>query len=182
MRKQLVVLALLLLASIPAAVAADVDKGLYIGGGLGQSGISDSEGSFDFSGDDSGWKAILGWRIFKFFAVEANWVDFGTPSDTISGIDVDVTADGLDLSAMGILPLGGHFELFVKGGYMAWDASIDSDDPTLDASDDGEDIFYGGGAAFRLGKSFQIRVEYEEFEIDDTDAVDLTSASATFTF
>jgi hypothetical protein len=72
------------------------------------------DASFDFN--------AVGWRIFKFFSVEAGWVDFGSPEDTVGGTDVGVTADGLDLGAMAILPLGGHFELFAKGGHMAWDA------------------------------------------------------------
>ena len=181
MLKRLAILAVLLLA-VASPVAAEVDQGLYFGGGLGNASIKQEEDGFDFNADDGGWKAILGWRIFKFIAVEANWVDFGSPEDEVGGIDVGVTADGLDLGALAILPLGGHFEMFVKGGYMAWDAEFDASDPNLDASEDGEDLFYGAGAAFRIGESLQIRVEYEQFEIEDADTVDLASVSATFTF
>ena len=181
MLKRLAILAVLLLASAPA-VAADIDKGLYFGGGIGNASIDQEDASFDFSGDDTGWKAIVGWRIFKFISVEANWVDFGTAEDSVGGSDFGVTTDGFDVGALGILPLGGHFELFVKGGYMAWDAELDAEDPSLDAQEDGEDPFYGAGVAFRIGESLQIRAEYEQFDIEDADTVDLASVSATFTF
>lgn len=181
MRRRLAVLAVLLLAAAPA-VAADIDKGFYFGGGVGQTGVEIDNPSFDLDDDDNGWKAIVGWRIFKFLAVEANWVDFGTVADSMGGTDVDVTTDGVDVSALGILPLGGHFELFVKGGFVAWDVEIDSNNVNLDSTDDGEDPFYGAGAAIRLGESFQIRAEYEQFDIEDAETVDLASLSATFTF
>jgi len=181
MRKRLAVLAVLFLAAAPA-VAANIDTGLYFGGGLGQAGVDVEDPTFDLNDDDSGWKAIVGWRIFKFLAVEANWVDFGTVEDSMGGTDVGVSTTGADLSALGILPLGGHFEIFVKGGYVSWDVEIDSNDVSLDGQEDGNDLFYGAGVAIRLGESFQIRAEYEQFEIEDADSVDFASLSATFTF
>jgi len=71
---------------------------------------------------------------------------------------------------------------YTLAGSGAWDVEIDSNDVSLDGQEDGNDLFYGAGLAIRLGESFQIRAEYEQFEIEDADSVDLASVSATFTF
>jgi hypothetical protein len=181
MRRRLAVPAVLFLAAA-SPVAADIDKGLYFGGGVGNAGVEVSDPAFELDDSDNGWKAIVGWRIFKFLAVEANWVDFGTSEESMGGTDVGVSTDGYDVSALGIWTLGDHFELFLKGGYVSWDSETDSSNPSLDSQEDGEDLVYGAGGAVRLGESFQIRAEYERFEIEDTDTVDLASASFTFTF
>src|SRR5262245_3839454 len=191
MRRRVAVLSGLFLASLlmsfasaPAALAAEIDKGLYFGGGVGSAGLDQS--NVDFSGNDNGWKAIVGWRIFKFLAVEGNYVDFGNVKDDVTGgTDLEVATTGYDLSALGIIPFGGHFEVFGRFGYVSWDATVKRSGTTFDSNEDGEDAVYGLGAAFRLGESLQIRVEYEKFGAEangETVDVDFTSASATFTF
>jgi hypothetical protein len=51
----------------------------------------------------------------------------------------------------------------------------------LSASDDGTDLTYGVGAQFRVW-SLGIRAEYEIFDIDGPDNVDLISLGVTWTF
>jgi len=173
--------AVLFVAAAPA-VAADVDHGLYFGAGLTNTSVEVDDPTFSLDDSDNGYKAILGWRIFNFLAVEANYVDFGTIEDSSGGTDVALSTDGIDLSALLIITIGKHIDIFGKGGYVSWDYDIDSNDPNFDTNNDGNDLLYGAGAAFRIGTSFQIRAEYERFEIEDTDSFDLGSVSATFTF
>lgn len=175
------VLAALFLAAAPA-VAADVDHGLYFGGSITNTSVEVDDPTFSLDDSDNGWKAIVGWRIFNFLAVEANYVDFGTIEDSMGGTDVSVSTDGVDLSALLILTLGKHVDIFARGGYVSWDFNLDSNNPAFDANNDGNDLTYGAGAAFRIGDSFQIRAEYERFEIEDTDSFDMGSVGATFTF
>ena len=52
---------------------------------------------------------------------------------------------------------------------------------TLDSGDDGTDLTYGIGAQFRVW-SLSIRAEYEQFDIDAADTVDLISLGVTWTF
>jgi hypothetical protein len=183
MRQRLTVpvLAVLLLAATPL-VAADVDHGLYFGASVASTSVDVDNPTFDLDDSDNGWKGIVGWRIFNFLAVEANYVDFGTIDDSVGGTDVSLSTDGVDLSALLILTLGSHVDIFAKGGYVSWDFTLDSDDPSFDTNNDGNDLLYGLGAAFRIGDSFQIRAEYERFEIEDTDSFDMASLGATFTF
>jgi OmpA-OmpF porin, OOP family len=175
------VLAMLFLAAAPA-VAADVDHGLYIGAGITNTSVEVDDPTFSLDDSDNGYKVILGWRIFNFLAVEANYVDFGTVEDSQGGTDVSASSDGTDLSALLILTLGKHVDIFAKGGYVSWDTEIDSNNVNVDSNNDGNDLLYGLGGAFRIGDSLQIRAEYERFEIENTDSFDLGSVSATFTF
>jgi OmpA-OmpF porin, OOP family len=174
MTRRWIVLALLLM-TVPAA-AADIHKGPYFGAGIGNAAVDGAIASTDFSGNDTSWKAIGGWRFLQFLAAEADWIDFGNIEDK----DVKVDITGFEMSGLGILPFGKHFELFAKAGLASWHTRIDSSSPH--SSDNGNDGMYGAGAAFRLGESLQIRVEYERFDIPDTDKVEFASASATFTF
>ena len=176
MTRRLVLLAALLLLVAAPAAAADIDKGLYFGAGIGNAGVDGTNASVSFSGNDTGWKAIAGWRVLKFFAAEADYIDFGNVEDN----NIKVGNTGIEVAGLGILPFGKHFEIFAKAGFISWDTTLDT--TGIHTSDNGNDGMYGGGAAFRIGESLQIRVEYERFDIPDTDKVDFASASATFTF
>ena len=184
MTRKLIILAAFLLLAVPAvaATSTDIDKGIYIGAGVGRSGIDASLNSVDFSGGDTGWKAIAGWRIAKYFSVEANWVDFGTADDTVSAENIEINGDGLDIAAIGYIPLGHVFELFGKYGFISWDTEISSDSGTLDANDDGSDTFWGAGFAFHFAESWEVRAEYEKFNIGDDTDTDMASLAMTYTF
>jgi hypothetical protein len=178
---------LIMAATLPAAAK---QNGVVLGGGFGQSTvefseIDDAAGRIDFSGDDSGYKLFIGYRMLKFFAVQLEYVDFGTSSDTV-GTNADVQTE-VDLSsvnafAMGFLPIG-TFDLFAKLGVASWDADIRAtlDDLTDARSSDGTDPAFGLGAGIRFG-SFAIRGEFEYFDVDDADDVYLISLSALYTF
>lgn len=158
-------LALVLCA--PAAMA-----GGYVGGSITQTKLSIDENGFNE--DDTGWKVYGGFNFFKFFGLEAGYLDLGEPKDNSTGDSADLTAWAL--SARGILPLGDHFELFGKVGYMAWEADL-SDGFT----EDDTDLTYGAGVAFLLGSHAEIRAEYQVLDVDGAD-LDLVSAGAAFRF
>jgi hypothetical protein len=48
-------------------------------------------------------------------------------------------------------------------------------------SDDGTDLAYGVGAQFRVW-SLSLRAEYEVFDVDDVDDLNMISVGFTFTF
>ena len=160
----------LLLAS-PAAVFAGADSGFYIGAGVGDAGVDASEGDFDES--DSAYKIFGGYNIgfipLVDFAVEASYVDFGSPDDGV--VNVDVTG----LNAFGLAGLSfGPFGVFAKAGMISWDVDGKG------VSDSGTDPAYGLGARFAIG-SFAIRAEYELYDIDVAD-VEMISVSGVYTF
>jgi hypothetical protein len=133
----------------------------------------------DFDGDDTGFKVIAGFRPLEWFAIEANYVDLGTASDTIAGVNVDVDTKGIDAFGVLFLPLP-VVDVFLKAGFISWD--LDADVAGLGSvSDDGTDLAYGVGAGIGFG-NFGVRAEYERFEIEDTDTVDMISLGFTWTF
>ena len=160
-----------------------VDNGIYLGAGVGQSGVEfddDFEGTnLDFDASATSYKVIAGWRFIDWLSVELNYVDLGTADDRVQGQKIETDIDGVSLSALGFLPLG-PVDLFARVGAIDWSADLSV--PGIGSgSDDGTDLTYGVGAQFRVW-SLSLRAEYEVFDISDADTVDMISASVTWTF
>jgi len=158
--------------------------GLFLGGSVGDASVNDSDPTFDFNSSDTGYKLYGGFTFIKFFAVEASWVDFGSSEDEISaGTDAKIDPTGWDVYAVGILPIGKHFEIFGKAGIIVWDAEATYSGAISGSSDEsGSDTAYGAGVAFVFGEHFAVRAEYERFDIEDIDQVEMTSIGAEFRF
>jgi OmpA-like transmembrane domain len=148
---RLIAASTVLLAALASAPAfAGADSGFYLGAGVGQASASDidiQDQEFNFDGDDTGYKALVGfnfgWIPLIDLAVEGSYTDFG------------------------------------KAGAANWDGNVSGSN--ISGDDDGTDPVYGVGARFALG-SFQIRAEYEYFDIDVVDGIDFISASLLYTF
>lgn len=189
-------LACALLLVTPAAAGT-----FYLGAELGESStdaVDESiidDGTFgnsiDVDDSDTAWKGFVGYRFLKFVAVEAALVNLGefevngTSSGAAGDVSFSADADGYTLSAMGILPVGPGFKLFAKAGYFIWDVDVDVSSSglgtTINDSDDGEDLVYGAGLAYKFGLGLGVRLEYEEYEIDD-ESVEVISAGVTWRF
>lgn len=178
---RLIAASTVLAAALTAAPAfAGADSGFYLGAGVGQASASDidiDDREFNFDGDDTGYKALVGfnfgWIPLIDLAVEGSYTDFGNPED--NGIEVDGSA----LAAFGLAGVNlGPFGIFGKAGVANWDGDVSG---RISGDDDGTDPVYGVGARFALG-SFQIRAEYEYFDIDVVDGIDFISASLLYTF
>jgi OOP family OmpA-OmpF porin len=169
------------LAATPAIAA---DNGIYLGGSIGQSGVEFDESfegeNLSFDASSTGFKAIAGWRFLDWLAVEGNYVDLGSGDDTIDGTRIESDINGFSLSAVGFLPVG-PVDLFARAGAINWNADVDVPSFDLSASDDGTDLTYGVGVQFRVW-SLSLRGEYEVFDIDGPDNVDMFSLGVTWTF
>ena len=177
MRKAILFAATLLALPLSPAVAAD--NGFYLGGSVGQANlkvddVTDGISTEDFDADDTAFKLIAGIRPLDWLGVEAAYVNFGEPEDTVLGQKLQADGDGISAFAVGFLPTG-PVDLFAKVGLISWDSKISGS-----FDDDGTDLAYGVGAQFRvLGLS--IRAEYEKFDISDVD-LDMISVGLTYTF
>lgn len=190
-----------LLAASPA-MAAD-DTGFYIGAGFGETSVevNDIE-DFGLKFDDSGttWKILGGYQFMKYFGAELEYIDVGDAEDSFREeegpyfVEADVTigVSGFNASAVGILPLGEKFNVFAKLGFFMWDADyeldFDSNVPDFDedlfndkGTDDGTDFSWGIGAGYNFTENFGVRLEYQSFEITDTD-LGLLSGSVLWMF
>jgi outer membrane immunogenic protein len=176
------------LVIVPGAKAV-AEAGFYAGGSLGSATVKadfpDAENIdevFEFDEDDLGWKAFGGYNFgldFLALAIEAGYVDLGKPSGTFLDNELEVDVTGLDVFGLAGLQLG-PIGVFAKAGVISWDieATIDGIEA---GDDDGTDPAYGVGARFNLG-SFEIRGEYEMFDLDNVDDVYMLSAGLVWTF
>ena len=170
----------LALFALPVLPAVAADNGFYLGGSIGQAGLKIDDltngvvANDDFNADDTAWKLIAGIRPLDWLGVEAAYVNFGKPEDTVLGQKLKAEGDGISAFAVGFLPTG-PVDLFAKVGLISWDSKISGS-----FNDDGTDLAYGVGAQFRvLGLS--IRAEYEKFDVSDVD-LDMISVGLTYTF
>lgn len=168
-------------ALAPPESAAEV--GGYFGVTAGQTdadfGVSDFDDGSITSGSvddtDTGTKLFGGYRFTENAAIEGGIVDLGeiTFNGISNGFGVlyfagpvafDIEADGLFVAGV----FGRTFDkgaVFVKIGYMMWDAEltlVDSGGP-LSADDDGTDLMFGFGGEYRVNDRIAIRAEFETF-------------------
>jgi hypothetical protein len=163
-----------LVLSLPTAAFAGSESGFYLGAGLGQTDIEIS----DFDESDSAYKIFGGYNFGVVplidLAIEASYVDFGSPESGPSGVDVTgLNAFGLAGFKMG--PIG----LFAKAGMVAWDAELSVG--AFREDENGTDFAYGAGARLQIG-SFAVRAEYEVYEVSDVRDLAMASASLVYTF
>lgn len=150
------------------ALAGD-DPGWFVGAGVGYFSV-DTDG---FDGSDTSFKVLGGYDFGRYFAGEIEYIDGGSPDD--QGVSVDVT--GFNASVLGTLPVSGSVEVFAKLGMIFWDADVRGFD-----DDSGEDFSYGVGISYGFANNLGVRGEYQRFEIEDTDTVDLAALSLTWRF
>jgi OmpA-OmpF porin, OOP family len=185
-----------LFAAFPGNAFA-VESYWYLGSGVGQSRITATtteieegfliDDAFVATGTtldktDTGWKAYIGYRFSRFFALEGGYADLGEasfnttivsappPFDTLTPfpLHATATANGAMLSAVLHLPLAESVSLFVKAGAFRWQAEFTEEIPgfgtRVNRTEKETDAAYGAGTEFRLTGTVRLRVEYERFK------------------
>lgn len=163
----------LLMLHSTAAISAE---GWYVGAGMGLSNID--AGIFDET--DLGLKIFGGYQFNKYLGLEGGYSDFGTANEEDPTGRVEVDLDGFNAYVLGLLPVGDHLEVFGKLGAIAWNADFEGFSPTV--SDDGTDFAYGIGLQGSDDEHWLARLEFEAFDLEDTDDVWLLSASLIYGF
>jgi OOP family OmpA-OmpF porin len=183
MRKHIALNGVALLGLFAGTTAlADTQPGFYVGAGVGQATIEVDDIGFD--ADDTAFKVFGGYNFNQYFAFELAYFDSGKPDQNFGPGNLEVALNGINISGVGRLPLGEVFSLFGKLGYASYDGEITGrvGNQTVaggDSSD--EDLTYGIGGAFNIGPSFELRAEYEAFDISDG-AFNILSVSGLFKF
>jgi OOP family OmpA-OmpF porin len=172
-----------LLAFLICAPAAQAGK-IYLGASAGDASLEVAELDARFDVDDTGYKLFAGYRFLKFWALEAHYTNLGSFAADIAGTAIDADADLFGVAGLGILPVTPKVDLFVKIGYVRWDtAGIVSDGiDDVSLNDDGMDLSYGAGIAYRITQRTGIRLEYETFDFDNAEDVKFTSLGLQFKF
>lgn len=180
MKKLLASSIVLAACSFPLTTLAGSDSGVYIGGSIGQSSVEENfGGGVNFDEEDTGYKVILGYNFgivpLIDLGIEADYRDFGTfERNGVASVDV-VAYDVFGVAGLTF----GPFALFGKLGFS--DSDIDAVVADLETSDSDSATAYGLGAKFQLG-SLALRAEYEVFDLDDVDDLNMLSVGATVTF
>lgn len=130
------------------------------------------------------WGALAGYRIFRYMAVEAAYLDLGTlerterinlffPPGAFIDTRHELKTSGPAGSVLGILPLGENWEVFVRAGVFFGDMEIDSEPiggsvMVIGGSDSitfgSDSLLWGGGAQFNWGEHWSVRLDFQRFE------------------
>lgn len=157
-KKALVVSSFILLSS--AAYA----EGGYIGASVGQTTLDglgfDKGDSLSFTG---------GYRMSRGFAAEVSQVDLGKFESSFGGSAISTEVSGLNLSAVGLLPIGDRVDLFGKLGLFMSKTTVNAFGAK--GSTDDTALSYGFGAAAHITRNFTVVLESNIY------AVDLTNVS-----
>lgn len=189
LRSRLTLIITLFLSSLFMS-SAYAQSGFYVGGSLGNAAVdadfgdSDS-GVFDLDEDEFGWKAYGGylWDLAALdLAVEGGYVDFGSPATSIENVRIELDTNSWNIWGIAGIDIG-PIGIFGKLGYIAWDVDGSSFGDFDDSvSGDGSDLGYGIGIKWMFGESFELRGEYERYDVDDLDNLDMLSIGLAWHF
>lgn len=138
--------------------------------------LSDN-GATSLSSSDSGtnnqWRLQAGYQVNPNLALEAGYIDLGksTYKATFSGgkTTADWTSGGVDVAAVGILPINTNFSLLGKLGAIAaktttdWTSNGISGVPAGKENKSQISPFAGVGVSYSLNARSDLRMEYERF-------------------
>lgn len=117
------------------------------------------------------WRLQLGYQFNPNFAVEGGYIDFGKAkyTATYSGGTAtgEVKSGGIDIAALGILPLGQGFSVFGKAGLVVartkstLTATGAASAATYERSANTVSPLVGVGATYRITRNVDLRAEYD---------------------
>ena len=157
------VLAAAALAAAASAQATDNEAGFYAGAGVGTA-------------------VACGHLTGRF---ELAYVNLGSPTDEIlPGTNLTVETDGFAPYVVGTFPIGDWFELFAKAGYYWYDVETRVSSPLGSASSKSSDdnFTWSAGAGVNIFEHVNIRLEYEQFDFEDTDTSNALWLTGAFRF
>lgn len=163
--------------------------------------------------EDTAYGFVVGWRMSEHVAFEGGYMDLGDvkyrehaegvflappPAPPEAGTlqqNIDSSTSGIQLSALGILPLSYRWEVYARGGVLISNntASVFVIDDLgnsgkLRSTQSGFDLLAGVGISFSLAEIYNLRLEYQRvFDAGETETldeadVDLATLNVTVSF
>jgi len=170
-----------------AAHAAEQSR-FFIEAGVGMSSI---DTGLDVPGVSVDEKDVFfsigaGYSFNKMFAIEAGYIDLGEVKVSVPALAYTATlsADGFYFGPRLTLEISPQFEAYGRVGVLAWDAE-GKDSTGFSASDDGTDLYFGIGAAYKISKQVSLGADWTRYayEGDGEDSdVDTFGAKLKFNF
>ena len=163
----------LIIAAIMLPLSQQVlaDDGFYVGGALGKAYIDENIDGTNFKADGTSYRISGGYEFNDNFGVEASYLNLGKFDDSfdVGGVIIPVSAKakGYTLAAVGILPLSDQIFLKARGGVYFYDAQASVGGIVEDNTSD-QDGFVGLGLAYDISDRFQLSLDVDYFDMDDT--------------
>ena len=185
------VLAAAALAAAASAQATDNESGFYAGAGVGTfnvkiDDVDDVTTTIDrYDSDDTAYKVFGGWRMNPYLSFELAYVNLGSPSDEIlPDTRLTVETDGIAPYVVGTLPIGDWFEVFAKAGYYWYDVTARVNSPLGNTSDKTSDdnFTWSAGLGVNIFEHVNVRLEYEQFDFNNTDTSNALWLTGAFRF
>ena len=129
-----------------AATASAADNSWYVGGDIGSTKIK----ALGESVNKTGFGAVVGYQLNTNVAFELAARRLGSADD--------VSANAVQVSALGILPLSNEFSLFARLGVSR--NSLDLDEGKVSYSIHKTKAFFGLGGSYQIDKALSLRAEY----------------------
>ncbi|HWW21276.1 MAG TPA: outer membrane beta-barrel protein [Steroidobacteraceae bacterium] len=165
--------------------------GPYVGGGVGQYNVRiDNAQEFGnvinhYSANDTAFKVFAGYRFAPFIALEGSYINLGTNRNVIApGVVAGSRIDGWSPELVATLPIG-WFELFAEGGDYIYRYRRNLDVPGASfgsSSDTFNHVEWGAGLGVVVARVIPIRLEYQEFNIQDTNRSNALWLTGAFRF
>jgi len=168
-------------AGLAAAAPAMAQQGWYVGAGIGRGNLNmsgtDLTGLNNAQIDDSDTTYTLrgGFRFNPYLALEVGYYDLG--QYTFSGTSGNVAVTGsakaksYGISAVGILPVGPHMDLYGRVGWAESElkANANATLATANRSDRQSEATYGLGARWNATRNWGVFAEWmknDKIEVD----------------
>jgi OOP family OmpA-OmpF porin len=200
-------------AAVSGQAALAAESGWYGGLSIGQSkgwishdriatqvGVPVTGISFDDEDTDVGYKLLGGYKFNKHFAVEGGYFNLGqfgftasyAPASSFTG---SMKLQGVNLDALGILPLTEKFSAFGRLGLIYAEAkdtftgtgagaSVAASDPNPKKSE--ANYKYGVGLQYDFTRALSMRGEWERYRVNDavgnTGDIDMVSVGLVYMF
>jgi hypothetical protein len=178
MNLRLIVLAVML-TMLATAVQA---QGFYLGAGIGNSFIATEitdveDQARELDENATGYKFFAGLTTPTILGVEGGYRSFGKL--TFSEYEFETKMTAWDVYAMGRFEILAIVDVFAKAGAVFWKTESIFVESTFGES--GTDFAWGLGAGVHLGP-LGVRLEWENFQLEDPLSVSMLSLSATYGF
>ena len=157
------------------AGTAYADSGsFYLGAGISKDKVSGIvNGAADI--DTTAWKALAGFRPISVVAVEADYLNLGSQTNTFVTTSSHSDAKAFVGYAVGFLPIPLPFlDVFGKAGLARWRLNGSAASPLTSFSTSGTEFAWGVGTQVHAG-NFGARLEYEDFRIPNTNGANVVS-------
>lgn len=142
-----------------------MDTGLYLGGAVGASKFKDScngaPAGISCDDNDVAWKAFAGWQFNRYIGIEGGYVDLGRAKASVPGVVLTAKARGVELVAVGSVPLSDRFALYGKAGGIRSRVSVNG--PGVSGSETSTDFTFGAGVRYNFVRNFGARLEWQRY-------------------